>query len=87
MSRAARSAAVPSGPSSGPSSTEPLSRIAGPTALAAGVLMVVAELVIWPFDRTQDHSTASDPCSDRGPGTAAMTPGTDPAVPLPRLGV
>jgi hypothetical protein len=39
----------------------PLSRIAGPTALAAGVLMVVAELMMWPFDPSQHVVTTTDP--------------------------
>jgi hypothetical protein len=39
----------------------PLSRIAGPTALAAGVLLVIAELVMWPFDPSQHVATTTDP--------------------------
>jgi hypothetical protein len=42
-------------------SRAPLSRIAGPTALAAGILMVVAELVMWPFDPSQHVATTTDP--------------------------
>jgi hypothetical protein len=39
----------------------PLSRLAGPTALAAGVLLVIAELVMWPFDPSQHVATTTDP--------------------------
>jgi hypothetical protein len=44
----------------------PLARIAGPTALAAGVLMVVAEVVMWPFDPAQHQATSSDPVFQAG---------------------
>src|SRR5680860_837579 len=39
----------------------PLSRLAGPTALAAGVLMVVAQLVMFPFDLKDHVATSTDP--------------------------
>jgi hypothetical protein len=39
----------------------PISRIAGPAALAAGVLMVVAEVVMWPFDLQAHVATTTDP--------------------------
>ena len=39
----------------------PLSRIAGPLALAAGVLMVVAQLVMLPFDPNDHVATSTDP--------------------------
>jgi hypothetical protein len=43
------------------SNPAPLTRIAGPTALAAGVLLVVAELVMWPFDLKAHVATTTDP--------------------------
>jgi hypothetical protein len=43
------------------SDAAPLTRIAGPTALAAGVLMVAAEVVMWPFDPDQHVATTTDP--------------------------
>jgi hypothetical protein len=39
----------------------PLARIAGPTALAAGVLLVVAEALMWPFDQQAHVATSTDP--------------------------
>ena len=39
----------------------PLTRIAGPLALAAGVLMVVAQLVMLPFDPNDHVATSTDP--------------------------
>jgi hypothetical protein len=39
----------------------PLSRIAGPMALAAGVLIVVAQLVMLPFDPDDHVATSTDP--------------------------
>ncbi len=39
-------------------STTPRPRIAGPLAVATGVLMIIAQLVMWPFD-TEDHVTTS----------------------------
>jgi hypothetical protein len=35
-----------------------LSRLAGPAALTAGALLVIGELIIWPFD-TSDHVATS----------------------------
>jgi hypothetical protein len=46
----------------------PLAAIAGPTALAAGVLMVVAEVVMWPFTPAQHQATAADPVFQAGGG-------------------
>jgi hypothetical protein len=43
------------------SDAAPLTRIAGPTALAAGVLLVVAEVVMWPFDPAQHVATTTNP--------------------------
>ena len=39
----------------------PLSRLAGPMALAAGVLIVVAQLVMLPFDPDDHVATSTDP--------------------------
>ena len=39
----------------------PLSRLAGPLALAAGVLIVVAQLVMLPFDPDDHVATSTDP--------------------------
>jgi hypothetical protein len=39
----------------------PLSRLAGPLALAAGVLIVVAQLVMLPFDPNDHVATSTDP--------------------------
>ena len=39
----------------------PLSRIAGPLALAAGVLIVIAQLVMLPFDPDDHVATSTDP--------------------------
>ena len=39
----------------------PLARLAGPLALAAGILIVVAQLVMLPFDPDDHVATSSDP--------------------------
>jgi hypothetical protein len=44
-----------------PMKDSPLSRNAGPVALAAGILMVVAQLVMLPFDPKDHVATSSDP--------------------------
>jgi len=44
----------------------PLSRIAGPMALAAGVLIVVAQLVMLPFDPNDHVATSTDPVFQTG---------------------
>lgn len=47
-------------------SHSPLSRLAGPTALVAGALIVVAELVMWPFDPKDHVATSTDPVFQAG---------------------
>jgi hypothetical protein len=42
-------------------SDSPLTRLAGPMALAAGVLMIVAQLVMLPFDPDDHVATSTDP--------------------------
>jgi len=44
----------------------PLSRHAGPLALAAGVLIVVAQLVMLPFDPDDHVATSTDPVFQTG---------------------
>jgi hypothetical protein len=44
----------------------PLSRHAGPLALAAGVLIVVAQLVMLPFDPDDHVATSTDPVFETG---------------------
>ena len=44
----------------------PLSRIAGPMALTAGVLIVVAQLVMLPFDPDDHVATSTDPVFQTG---------------------
>ena len=44
----------------------PLSRLAGPIALAAGVLMIVAQLLWLPFDPKDHVATATDPVFQTG---------------------
>ncbi len=43
-----------------------LSRVAGPTALTAGILMVGAQLVMWPFDPKDHEATSTDPVFQLG---------------------
>ena len=42
-------------------STSPLTRLAGPMALAAGVLIVVAQVMMLPFDPKDHVATSTDP--------------------------
>jgi len=41
--------------------TSPLTRLAGPAALVAGLLIVIGELVIMPFDVSKHVATSTDP--------------------------
>ena len=47
-------------------SDSPLARLAGPMALAAGVLMVVAQLIMLPFDPNDHVATSTDPAFQIG---------------------
>lgn len=48
--------------------SSPLTRLAGPLALAAGVLIVVAQLVMLPFDPKDHVPTSTDPVFQIGGG-------------------
>jgi hypothetical protein len=42
-------------------SSSPMARLAGPSALGAGVLIVIAQAVMLPFDRSDTLGTTQDP--------------------------
>src|ERR1044072_992587 len=47
-------------------SSSPLARLAGPLTLAAGVLIVLAQLIMLPFDPNDHVATSTDPAFQAG---------------------